>query len=128
LQSGFCGLRIQFREVDPNPALGVYALQGLAVFNRERGSQYLVPSNDFIKAVFQSRRVQRSTKTITDRQVVGRIARRYPIDHPHLELKEGKGREVLIWPSGYDKTFRSSLLLCSRQAVFEQGLLFRRKT
>src|ERR1039458_6314156 len=49
LESGLCSRGIQFCEMDSDPALGLYALQGLVVFNDEGGSQYFVPSNYFIK-------------------------------------------------------------------------------
>ena len=116
LQSVFAflaGQVIQFRDSDLDCERGMDELQGFAVFDGERGSQYLVPLDDFIDTIFQRRHIQCALDAISDRQVVSRIAWRHPIDHPHLALGKRQGGAVTIWPFGYFRTsdprVRSSL-------------------
>ena len=95
---------IQFRDIYFDFEFGMDELQGLFVLHGERGSQCLMPFDDFIEAVFQSRQFQLATKTKSVRQVISRITRRHLIDQPHLALSKRQGGGVTIGPSGYFRT------------------------
>src|SRR5438876_12361130 len=95
---------IQFRDIYFDSEIEMDELEGFFVLDGECGSQRLMPFDDFIETVFQSRQLQGSTKPISVRQVVRRIARRHLVDHPHLPLGKRQGGGVTIGPYGYFRT------------------------
>ena len=120
------GQVIQCRHIDRDRQLRMDALDRLTVLESERGSQDLVPLDDFIDTAFQRRHVQRAAQTISVRQVIRRIARRQLIDHPHLTLGKRQRGPFTIGPCGY---LESSALpgRSPLQALLQQRLLYRRK-
>src|SRR5439155_1008457 len=73
LQPVFAFLAFQLfqgRDSDFNFQLGMDQLHGFAVFDSEGGSQCLMPLDDFIETIMQSRYIHRATKPKSVRQVI----------------------------------------------------------
>ena len=96
-------------------------LQGFSVFDGERGSQCLMPFDDFIEASSSAAHIQCAPDAISARHVVSRITWCHLIDHPHLVLGKRQGGEVTIWPFGYFTT-SDWLVRSPLQALLQQAL------